>query len=286
MARGILWIVLTVCALLLAGCSSHPPSAAQFMNMERNGGALAIGATARAGDNLEKRRVEDSFYNEGYWNLDFSILCRFFNFAMIGASFENIIPRGVLGLAYRYVGFQGWVGATSPNSSKDSPFTGGVMLIENFPISDNFRIGLSEHFSRNALDVSDPNLYGASSAYYNEFGVGAYMTFMNFSLEFRYGREIRNPNNRFYFTLNYQFYVVKEKTEEEKQRRRELKAALKKRRELKLEIQMRKEELKWKMNEDKLQGVYNEEKFEEEKIKIREMRDSLDAVKVKIRELD
>ena len=61
MARRILWIVLTVCALLLAGCSSHPPSAAQFMNMKRNGGALAIGATARAGDNLEKRRVEDSF---------------------------------------------------------------------------------------------------------------------------------------------------------------------------------------------------------------------------------
>lgn len=286
MARGILWIALMVCALLFVGCSNHPPSAAQFMNMKKNGGSLTIGATARAGDNLEKRRVEDSFHQEGYWNLDFSALCKFFNFAMIGVSFENIIPRGVLGFNYKYFGMQGWAGFTKPISSEDSPFAGGIMLIEELPVGDNFRIGLSEHFSRNAYDVSDPNMYGGASDYYNEFGMGAYMTFMNFSLEFRYGREIKSPNNRFYFMMNYQFYVVKERTEEEKQRRRELKAALKKRAMLSKEIKTQKRQLKQQMHEDEQQGMDNKENREDELIKIRELRDSLDVLKVKIRELD
>ena len=47
MARGILWIALMVCALLLAGCSVaiiHPPSAATFM--EKNEDDFVMGASA------------------------------------------------------------------------------------------------------------------------------------------------------------------------------------------------------------------------------------------------
>ena len=81
------------------------------------------------------------------------------------------------------------------------------MLIEEFPIYDNLRVGASEHISRNAYTV-DENCggLGIPSTYeYGEFGVGAYLTYEGFSVEFRYGREIGEPRNRFYFMINYAF---------------------------------------------------------------------------------
>ena len=45
-----------------------------------------------------------------------------------------------------------------------------------------------------------------SSSHYNEFGIGAYFTYEDFSIEFRYGREIDEPRNRFYFMMNYAFF--------------------------------------------------------------------------------
>lgn len=50
MARGILWIVLAVCVLLLAGCSSHPPSAAAFMEKSDGDFVKDISASAYWGD--------------------------------------------------------------------------------------------------------------------------------------------------------------------------------------------------------------------------------------------
>ena len=44
-----------------------------------------------------------------------------------------------------------------------------------------------------------------SAGFYNEFGAGAYLAFKGVSLEFRYGREIDEPRNRFYFMINYAF---------------------------------------------------------------------------------
>ena len=76
MARGILLIALMVCALLLAGCSSHPPSAAQFMNA-RNGINFVAGGAVRVGD-LDNRKIpgrddESVSYEEGYWNTDLAL---------------------------------------------------------------------------------------------------------------------------------------------------------------------------------------------------------------------
>lgn len=53
MARGILWIVLMVCALLLAGCSVaiiRPPSAASFMEKSDGDFVKDISASAYWGD--------------------------------------------------------------------------------------------------------------------------------------------------------------------------------------------------------------------------------------------
>ena len=101
MVRGILWIALTVCTLLFTGCSSHPPSAAAFMNMKGNGASVVVGATARVGDNHEEGRDDNDYiHREGYWNLDISMLGRFFNLVMTGVTLENYTPRRYIGGAW------------------------------------------------------------------------------------------------------------------------------------------------------------------------------------------
>ena len=80
------------------------------------------------------------------------------------------------------------------------------MLIQQYPISENFKVGLSEHISNNLSAKSDPDDYGSfdfKNGCYPEFGIGTYLTYKGFSIEFRYGREIGEPRNRFYFMTNY-----------------------------------------------------------------------------------
>ena len=83
----------------------------------------------------------------------------------------------------------------------------GYRSQQEYPVNENFKLGFSEHISRNAYNV-DENLGGIgfySTGFYNEFGAGAYLAFKGVSLEFRYGREIDEPRNRFYFMINYAF---------------------------------------------------------------------------------
>lgn len=204
--------------LLLAGCSNHPPSAAQFMNVheKRNkiGTSFIVGGSVRAGDiykehvNGESIQWDDYDGAEFYGNLDLSFLFRY-NHLIVGLSLENLSHRGVVGFVSRYIGLQGWGGLALesffPNKSTSY---GGVMLIEEYPINDNLKVGLSEHISHNAYQVDQINegIDCSSSDYYNEYGVGAYLTYKGFSIEFRYGREIDEPRNRFYFMTHYAFF--------------------------------------------------------------------------------
>ena len=213
MTRGILWIVLAVCALLLAGCSSHPPSAAQFMNVKENDGCLVLGGSAFIGDvHRGTYRFESDYSDaEDYGALDISLLMRFNHF-VIGASLENTSFNGVTGFRSQHVGLQGWGSFAITTVDRDAvPFFGGVMLVEEYPVTENFRVGLSEHISHNAYNV-DENLGGIgfySTGFYDEFGVGTYLTYKGFSFEFRYGREIDEPRNRFYFMINYALMAPK-----------------------------------------------------------------------------
>ena len=211
-------VVLFALALLFAGCSSHPPSAAQFMNVheKRNkiGTSFIVGGSVRAGDiykehvNGESIQWDDYDGAEFYGNLDLSFLFRY-NHLIVGSSLENLSHRGVVGFVSRYIGLQGWGGLALksffPNKSTSY---GGVMLIEEYPINDNLKVGLSEHISHNAYQVDQINegIDCSSSDYYNEFGFGTYLTYKNFSIEFRYGREIDEPRNRFYFMTHYAFF--------------------------------------------------------------------------------
>ena len=195
--------------LVLMGCTSHPPSAAQFMNVKKNGGSIVLGGSAFVGDvHRGTYRFESDYFDaEDYGALDISLLMRFDHF-IIGASLENISISGIAGFRSQYVGLQGWgLFATNTVDRDAVPFSGGLMLIEEYSVNDDFRVGLSEHISRNAYNV-DENLGGIgfySTGFYNEFGAGAYLAFKGVSLEFRYGREIDEPRNRFYFMINYAF---------------------------------------------------------------------------------
>ena len=202
-------------ALVMTGCSSHPPSAAQFMNVKINekkfGVGVIAGGSARVGDIYKGDSRIDVDYtdDESRGNLDLSLLFRFDN-SVFGFAFENASLKAIWGGRSQYIGVQGWAGIGSAEKGHDKnamPFSGGLMLIEEFPIYDNLRVGASEHISRNAYTVDEncgglgiPSTYG-----YGEFGIGTYLTFEGFSIEFRYGREIGEPRNRFYFMINYAF---------------------------------------------------------------------------------
>ena len=133
--------VLIVTAML-AGCSSHPPSAAQFMNVKINekkfGVGVIAGGSARVGDIYKGDSRIDVDYtdDESRGNLDLSLLFRFDN-SVFGFAFENASLKAIWGGRSRYVGVQGWAGIGSAEKGHDKnamPFSGGLMLIEEFPI--------------------------------------------------------------------------------------------------------------------------------------------------------
>ena len=222
MVRKYYSVVLCALALLFAGCSNHPPSAAQFMNVKKNGMAFVVGGAARIGD-VDNREVSygpknntahDQYYSyeEGYWNLDIAWLCAT-SYVVLGIGLEDYTFRMFLGPRFHYFGIQGW-GGLSPSerrNEKDNPkVVGGVMLIEQIPITEKIKVGFSEHISRNSYGmINHTECCSMNEIYaeqYAEFGFGTYLTYKDFSIEFRYGREIGEPRNRFYFMTHYAFF--------------------------------------------------------------------------------
>lgn len=210
-------LLLAEAMFVLAGCSNHPPSAAQFMNA-KDGINLITGGSARFGD-VDNRKIpgeddESTSYEEGYWNTDFALSFAF-PYAVIAIDFEDYTYRTIMGGRSQYFGIQGWYGFVQSEENGDHrskvKHTGGVMLVEQYPVSENFKVGLSEHVSQNSYKVIDDpgccsfNYLRAET--YPEFGVGAYIAYKGLSAEFRYGREIGESNNRFYFQFNYAFFL-------------------------------------------------------------------------------
>lgn len=275
-----------VCALLLAGCSSHPPSAAQFMNMKNKSFGFGSGGTLRTG-NLYDGKCNNYDHNDYFCveearDLDLAFFYRI-HYGVFGLSLENFTPNLHAGFLSQYVGLQGWawtgMGAVEERYGRGGSFYGGVMLIEELPITEKFRIGISEHISRNVYKV-DENLGGLSfwsADAFGEYGVGAYVSFWGASLEYRYGREIGKSNNRFYFTLNYLF-GLKEKTAEYKKAYKQYVA-------LYVEMVEQKKRLKWLIQERNRGEDVSDEEIEEEKRRLQELKDAVDRQRMKVREL-
>ena len=140
MNRLACFIVLIVAAML-AGCSNHPPSAAQFMNV-KDGLNLAIGGAARFGDvdnrTIPRQYDESTSYEEGYWNTDLALSFAF-PYAVMALDFEDYTYRTILGGRSQYFGVQGWYGIAIDErrngASSRMRHVGGVMLVEQYPVS-------------------------------------------------------------------------------------------------------------------------------------------------------
>ena len=228
MARGILWIALTVCALLLAGCSVaiiHPPSAATFM--EKSDGDYVMGASASAffgdlvddeagvdyvADGIKEVERSDGWNDEWYYkNKEWPIggmfsLQRNKGYFKYGFGFDFVTPYVQAGLVTDYFGVMGWsnlwLWQLEKVEHKYFQWGGGISLIEQLPIGDNFRIGLTQHLSRNGREAYMAQqgavvigMGRSAPIFYDEIGCGMYISFIPYyvtrvSLEFRYGRDL------------------------------------------------------------------------------------------------
>ena len=65
MVRKYYSVVLFALALLFAGCSNHPPSAAQFMNVKKNDGKFSVGGVFLTGDLYDKEGTYISDESKG-----------------------------------------------------------------------------------------------------------------------------------------------------------------------------------------------------------------------------
>ena len=274
-------LLLAVAMLLYAGCSNHPPSAAQFMNMNKKLFGFGSGGTLRAGDLYGGDcgyKYDDYNCVEETWDLDFTFLTQMYN-VVFGLSLENITPSLHAGYISQYIGLQGWTWLAIGAVNDEMPLYGGLMLIENFPITEKLSVGISEHISRNVYKV-DENLGGLSfwsADFFWEYGIGAYVSFWGFSLEFRYGREIGTSNNRFNFMLNYLF-GLKEKTAEYKKAYKQYVA-------LYVEMVEQKKRLKWLIQAKNRGENVSDEEIEEETRRFRELIDAVNRQRMKVREL-
>ena len=223
MARGILWIVLAMCSLLLAGCSVaiiHPPSAATFMEKSDGAFFLKSGSVSAYWGNLIlsnkeplpkyeiKQEVNEDWYyyeNEIPIQVDIS-LQRSYGFFKYGLGLDFVTPYVEAGLFSKYLGLMGWSNLfpwqLEKVNYKSLQWGGGVSLIEQLPVGNNLRLGLTQHLSRNGREG---RTYGdaagggfgiptSTPVFYDEIGGGGYVSFVHkkfgIAVEFRYGRDL------------------------------------------------------------------------------------------------
>lgn len=226
MARGILWIVLIVYALLFVGCSVaiiHPPSTSAFMEKSENAFVRDISASVIWGDlalvqeqtakGVKKLEQSDDWYKDHYyddreeWPLVFRFtLQKNIGYFKYGFGFDYATPFLQAGFVSDYFGVMGWsnlwLWQLEKVEHKYFQWGGGISLIEQLPIGDNFRIGLTQHLSRNgheAMAIKEStsmlNIGPSAPIFYDEVGCGGYISFIPYDvtrigLEFRYGRDL------------------------------------------------------------------------------------------------
>ncbi|MBR3070660.1 hypothetical protein [Fibrobacter sp.] len=152
------------------------------------------------------------------WPADFTYT-HFFNYKNFSASLglQTIVPFFQLGFVSKYIGVMGWVGGLA-----------GIAVMEQLPLDQDWKIGLVEHIAQNGresrLKESDcGGGFGPTGAclgdpdpiFYTEVGIGAYLSYKSFAIEFRYGRDISENRNRFTFYMNWMFSISKKEKQEE-----------------------------------------------------------------------
>ena len=213
-------------AMMLAGCSVaiiHPPSAATFMEKSEDSfvkdfSIYAIwGDLAFVGEHVadDIKKLEHSkewydkyhYYTHEEWPVDFQFsLQKNIGHFKYGFGLDYVTPYVQAGFVSDYFGVMGWsnlwLWQLEKVEHKYFQWGGGVSIIEQLPMGDNFRFGLTQHLSRNGREAmvveessSMLNVGPSAPIFYDEIGCGAYISFIPYyvtrvSLEFRYGRDL------------------------------------------------------------------------------------------------
>ncbi len=213
MNRLVCLFVLLVVAML-TGCSSHAPSAARFMSAKPNSIYMGFGGGGFWGDDNshrdEKGKDEAYRYKEPRFLLDGVLFFRNDHF-LFGLSLgEHSLVRLNLGFVSDYFGVQGWGDIIVLDKSETNwkrPF--GIMTIEQYPITSKLKVGVNQFFAYNSysgvLDECCSINLDYYMKFYGELGVGAYVSYDGYSLEFRYGNELGSDNQRFYLDFSVMF---------------------------------------------------------------------------------
>ncbi len=223
-------VLLMTAVALLSGCSSitRPPPAAAYMDSYgRNDAVRSFGFSYYAGDldnaHHESEKYNHTSYSEWWGDATFAnyISGGYFTF---GWGFQTFTPFLQGGFVSPYFGLNAWSNtaalATAPMSKSSengfmSHYSGGGMAIEQIPLNDKWKLGFTEHLSRNGrevyfIDEDDCFACGIPSPrpkFYMEAGGGFYVSrkfgeSAKASLEFRYGRDMDENRNRFSVTLD------------------------------------------------------------------------------------
>lgn len=230
----LLWVLF---ASWLTSCSAvtRPPAAASYMDSYNNDKVtMSIAASYYAGD-LVRYNADD--YGAGataeWWgdvHLTRYISGGYFTFGW-GTQFYT--PFLQSGFVSPYFGLTGWANLWSltvlpiskfneRNNDDEQSFldhySGGGMIIEQIPLNDTWKLGFTQHISRNGRENTTYNKFFNSDlkipsphpVFYTEAGGGFYVSRQikedsKISFEFRYGRDLDEKRNRFAFTVDYWF---------------------------------------------------------------------------------
>lgn len=220
---------LCVC-LVFAGCSSimRPPSAAAFMDSYgRDDVVRNVSLSLYVGDLDDGGEENHSSLDHSEWWGDATI-SNFINsgFFTFGWGLQSLTPFLQTGFVSPYFGLTGWSNfatfTTRPftRSVDDDDFlnqySGGGELIEQIPIGEKWKLGFTEHISRNGREnyyIDEGAMFRIPNPrpkFYTEIGGGLFISHkMNdntkMALEFRYGRDIDEKRNRFAVTFDMWF---------------------------------------------------------------------------------
>lgn len=225
--------LLTALALFFAGCSSimRPPPAAAYMDSYKRDNAVTSASISFFAGQLDNDSTERSTYSHtshAEWWGD-GTFARYINggYFTFGWGFETFSPFLQAGFVSPYIGLTGWGSIYSlfytPIAEKDKKsslanYAGGGMLIEQIPLNDKWKIGFTEHISRNGRELyyvdEDCGMEigcgwpSARPKFYTEVGGGFFVSRTinensKVSLEFRYGRDLDEKRNRVAITLDF-----------------------------------------------------------------------------------
>ena len=208
-------LLVLLVAVMLAGCSSHAPSAARFMSAKPNSINIGFSGGGFWGDDnshREEKSAQEAYrYKEPHFLLDGVLFFRNDHF-LFGLSLgEHSLVRLNLGFVSDYFGVQGWgdIIVLNDDSSTNWKRPFGIMTIEQYPITSKLKVGVNQFFAYNSysgvLDECCSINLDYYMKFYGELGVGAYVSYDGYSLEFRYGNELGSDNQRFYLDFSVVF---------------------------------------------------------------------------------